>query len=148
VRFKILETTGGKTIRNVRPAAWVDRRTAGQPPTPTECREKVHQFLQPSFSKRPTVDLNSYFVLALNHEPNISVIDPLSGFGGSKLYTLLALSSSGEDWVMSGDKRRLYVSMPAVNQVAVIDLRTWKLVANIDAGMKPTRVALQNDGRY
>lgn len=148
VRFKILETTGGKTIGNVRPAAWVDRRTTGQPPTPTECREKVHQFLQPSFSKRPTVDLNSYFVLALNHEPNISVIDPLSGFGGSKLYTLLALNSSGEDWVMSGDKRRLYVSMPAVNQVAVIDLRTWKVVANIDAGMKPTRVALQHDGRY
>lgn len=148
LKFKILETTGGKAIRNVRPAAWIDRRTAGQPPTPTECREKVHQFLQPSFSKRPTVDLNSYFVLALNHEPNISVIDPLSGFGGSKLYTLIGLNSSGEDWVMSGDKKRLYVSMPAVNQVAVIDLRTWKLLANIDAGMKPTRVALQHDGRY
>ena len=110
--------------------------------------EKIQQFLQPSFSKRPTVDLNSYFVLALNHEPNISVIDPLSGFGGSKLYTLIPLSSSGEDWVMSADKKRLYVSMPLVNQVAVIDLLTWKLIANIDAGMKPTRVALQHDGRY
>jgi DNA-binding beta-propeller fold protein YncE len=148
VRFKILETTGGKTIRNVRPAAWVDRRTTGQPPTPTECREKVHQFLQPSFSKRPTIDLNTYFVLALNHEPNISVIDPLSGFGGSKLYTLIALNSSGEDWVMSADKKRLYVSMPAVNQVAVIDLQTLKAIGNIDAGLKPSRVALHHDGRY
>jgi hypothetical protein len=48
---------------------------------------------------------------------------------------------------MSADKKRLYVSMPLVNQVAVIDLLTWKPIANIDAGMKPTRVALQHDGR-
>lgn len=148
VKFKILETTGGKAIRNVRPAAWIDRRTAGPAPNAKDCREKVQQFLQPSFSKRPTVDLNSYFVLALNHEPNISVIDPLSGFGGSKLYTLIALNSTGEDWVMSADKKRLYVSMPTVNQVAVIDLQTWKPITNIDSGIRPTRVALQHDGRY
>ena len=55
------------------------------------CREKIQSFLQPSFNRRPTIDLNAYFILALNHEPNISVIDPLSGFGGSKLYTLIPL---------------------------------------------------------
>lgn len=148
VRFKIVEATGRKAVSNLRPAAWIDRREVAQTPNVRECREKVQQFLQPSFGKRPTVDLNSYFVLALNHEPNISVIDPLSGFGGSKLYTLIPLSSSGEDWVMSADKKRLYVSMPLVNQVAVIDLSTLKQIANIDAGMKPTRVALQHDGRY
>ena len=148
VRFKIVEATGRKAVSNLRPAAWIDRREVAQTPNPRECREQVQQFLQPSFSKRPTLDLNSYFILALNNEPNISVIDPLSGFGGSKLYNLIPLSSAGEDWVMSADKKRLYVSMPLVNQVAVIDLRTWKPIANIDAGMKPTRVALQHDGRY
>lgn len=148
VRFKIVETNTGKALTNLRPAAWIDQRQAGQAPDARECREKVQSFLQPSFNKRPTIDLNAYFILALNHEANISVIDPLSGFGGSKLYTLVPLRSSGEDWVMSDDKKRLYVSMPAVNQVAVIDTATWKLIANIDAGMKPTRVALQHDGRY
>ena len=148
IHFKIVEATGRKAITNLRPAAWIDRREVAETPNAKECREKVQQFLQPSFSKRPTVDLNSYFVLALNHEPNISVIDPLSGFGGSKLFTLIPLNSSGADWVMSADKKRLYVSMPLVNQVAVIDLLTWKPIANIDAGTKPTRVALQHDGRY
>jgi YVTN family beta-propeller protein len=148
VRFKIVEATGRKAISNVRPAAWIHRRELAQTPNATECREKVQQFLQPNFSRRPTIDLNSYFVLALNHEPNISVIDPLSGFGGSKLYTLVPLDSSGEDWVMSADKKRLYVSMPLVNRVAVIDLATWKVIANIDAGIKPMRIALQHDGRY
>ena len=148
VRFKVVEATGGKAITNLRPAAWIDRREVAQTANPKECREQVQQFLQPSFSKRPTVDLNSYFILALNNEPNISVIDPLSGFGGSKLYTLIPLSSPGEDWVMSADKKRLYVSMPLINQIAAIDLLTWKLIANIDGGIKPTRVALQHDGRY
>lgn len=148
IHFKIVEATGGKGINKLRPAAWIDRRDAAEAPNTKECREKVQQFLQPSFSRRPTIDLNSYFVLALNHEPNISVIDPLSGFGGSKLFTLIPLSSSGDDWVMSADKKRLYVSMPLINKVAVIDLLTWKPIANIDAGMKPVRLALQHDGRY
>jgi YVTN family beta-propeller protein len=148
IHLRIVEATGKKPITNLRPAVWIDRRDAAEALTIKECREKIQQFLQHSFSKRPTIDLNSYFVLALNHEPNISVIDPLSGFGGSKLFTLIPLSSSGEDWIMSVDKKRLYVSMPLSNQVAVIDLLTWKPIANIDAGMKPVRIALQHDGRY
>ena len=148
VEFKILDANGGETLSNLRPSAWIDQRLSAQTPDARECREKVQSFLQPDFSKRPTIDLNSYFILALNREPNISVIDPLSGFRGSRLYTLISLRSPGEDWVMSSDRKRLYVSMPLVSQVAVIDTITWKVVTSIDAGVKPTRVALQHDGRY
>jgi YVTN family beta-propeller protein len=38
--------------------------------------------------------------------------------------------------------------MPLINQLAVVDTSTWKTVANIDTGMKPTRVRLQPDERY
>lgn len=148
VRFRIVETSGGTALGSLRPAAWIDQRTIPQSSTSKECREKVQSFLQSSFTKRPIVDLNAYFILALNNESNISVIDPLSGFGGSKLYTLIALKSPGEDWVMSADSKRLYVSMPSVNQVAVIDIPTWQVIANVDAGVKPTRLALQHDGKY
>ena len=148
IRFKITDTNAGKALSNLRPAAWIDQREAEKTSDPRACREKVQSFLQPSFNNRPDIDLNAYFILALNHEPNISVIDPLSGFGGTKLYTLVSLPGPGEDWVMSADKKRLYVSMPLVNQVAVIDTLTWKLIANIDAGVKPTRIALQQDGKY
>lgn len=148
VRFKITDANAGKPLSNLRPIAWLDRRDTAQPPDAQECREKVQAFLQPNFARRPTVDLNAYFVLTLNHEPNISVIDPMSGFGGSKLYTLVGLDSSGADWVMSADRKRLYVSMPTINQVAVIDTQGWKVLSNLDAGVKPTRIALQRDGRY
>jgi YVTN family beta-propeller protein len=148
IRFKIAGTNGAVPLSNLRPVAWIDQRSAKDPSAARECREKVQSFLQASFTKRPTLDLNSYFILALNNEANISVIDPLSGFGGSKLYTLIPLKSPGEDWVMSRDNKRLYVSMPQVNQVAVIDVRAWKVLANLDAGVKPSRVTLQHDERY
>jgi YVTN family beta-propeller protein len=147
VQFTIADAAGGKALSNLRPAVWIDRREAGVTDA-RACREKIQSFLQPGFNRRPTIDLNAYFILALNHEPNISVIDPLSGFGGSKLYALVALPSSGADWVMSADRKRLYVSMPLVRQVAVIDTTTWTTIDRVDAGVAPTRLALQRDGRY
>jgi len=148
IRFKITGTNGDVPLSNLRPVAWIDQRQTKEPMDARVCREKVQAFLQPSFSSRPTADLNTFFILALNNEPNISVIDPLSGFGGSKLYTLIPLKSPGEDWVLTAGNKRLYVSMPQVNQVAVIDIPTWKVIANIDAGTTPTRVGLQHDERY
>jgi len=148
IRFKVVDVNGGKGLSNLRPAAWIDPREAVRSTDARECRQKIQSFLQHSFNKRASIDLNTYFVLALNHEPNISVIDPLSGFGGSKLYTLVPLASPGADWELSADKKRLYVSMPLSGQVAVIDTITWKVIANLDAGAKPTRIVLQHDGRY
>jgi len=148
VRLKITEASAGKALSNLRPAAWIDLRPSAKASDARECREKIQSFLQASFSKRPDIDLNAYFILTLNQEPNISVIDPLRSFGNSKLYTLVSLRSPGEDWIMSGDKKRLYVSMPLVNQVAVVDTVTWKVLANIDAGVKPSRITLQHDEKY
>jgi YVTN family beta-propeller protein len=148
VQFKIFDANRGQVLSNLRPEAWIDQRESARTPDARECREKIQSFLQPDFSRRPTIDLNAYFILTLNDEPNISVIDPLSGFSGSRLYTLVSLQSPGVDWVTSTDKKRLYVSMPLVDRVAVIDTSTWKALANIDGGEKPTRLALQHDGRY
>ena len=148
LRLKITDTTAGKPLGNLRPAAWIGRREKLEAQDEKGCREKVQSFLQASFANRPDIDLNSYFILALNHEPNISVIDPLYGFGSSKLYTLVALPSPGEDWIMSRNKKRIYVSMPLVNQVAVVDTLTWKVLTNIETGAKPARLALQHDERY
>jgi YVTN family beta-propeller protein len=148
VRFRVTDESGGKPFGNLRPASWIELRRREKAPDAKGCREKVQSYLQASYGDRPEIDLNSYFILALNDEPNISVIDPLSGFGGTKLYTLVALLSPGEDWLLSGDKKRLYVSMPLVNQVAVVDTTTWRVIANVAAGTRPVRLALQHDEKY
>jgi YVTN family beta-propeller protein len=148
VRFKIADVNSGRALSSLRPTAWIDRRAAGQITDARQCREKIQSFLQPGFNRRPELDLNAYYILTLNREPNISVIDPLSGFGGSKLYTLVDLPEAGEDWVMTADKKHLYVSMPSANKVALIETSSWKIVSNIDAGVRPTRTVLQNDNKY
>ncbi len=148
VRFKIRDTATRTPLSGARPAAWMSQRNKLAPPSAQQCREKVESFLQGSMRARPDVDLNAYYILALNQEANISVIDPLIGFGGSKLITLLFLKSPGEDWVLTADRSRLFVSMPRVNQIAVIDTSTWKVIADIDAGVRPTGLALQPDEKY
>ena len=148
VRFKITESNTGQPISRLHPSAWIDLKRTGPVADERQCREKVQSFLQSSFNRRADLDLNSYFILTLNHEPNISVIDPLSGFGGSKLLGLIPLPSRGEDWVMAGDQQRLFVTMPESGQVAVIETSSWKVLTQINAGVKPSRIALQHDGKY
>ena len=147
VRIRVTDTATRSPLAGVRPSIWMTQRQ-GERATPEQCKEKIKSFLQGSLRARPDVDLNSYYVLALNSEPNISVINPLLGFGGTKLITLVMLNSPGEDWVITNDQERLFVSMPASNQVAVVDTNTWKVVANIETGARPVRLALQPDEKY
>ncbi|HEV8492998.1 MAG TPA: cytochrome D1 domain-containing protein [Candidatus Angelobacter sp.] len=146
VRFSLSEATGAP-LSGSRPAVWIDAR-AGKPTDATQCHDKINSFLQASLGSRPTVDLNSYYILALNDEANISVIDPLLSFGASKLFTLVLLKSPGMDWLLTKDGRRLFVAMPEAGQVAVVDTATWKVIVNVDAGKNPTRLALQKDEKY
>src|ERR1041384_1830958 len=146
VRFKIHDKASKTPLSGVKPAVWLTQRDGDA--DEKQCREKIQSFLQGNLRSRPDVDLNTYYLLALNDEPNISVIDPLLGFGTSKLLTLVMLKSPGEDWVQKTSDEQLFVSMPLVNQIAVVDTNTWKVVANVDAGMKPARVRLQPDQKY
>jgi len=147
VRFTIHDKATKTPLSGVKPSVWLTQRGEGET-DPKVCREKVQSFLQGSLRSRPDVDLNTYYLLALNDEANISVIDPLLGFGSSKLLTLVMLKSPGEDWAQKNTDEKLFVTMPLINQLAVVDTSTWKTVANIDTGMKPTRVRLQPDERY
>lgn len=147
-RFKFRDTATKTPLTGVKPAAWVAQRDRPGPPGPDQCRAKVQAFLQGSLRSRPDVDLNAFYLLALNEQANISVIDPLIEFGGSKLITMILLKSPGDDWVLTSDRSKLFVSMPLVNHVAVVDTTTWKVVADLPAGVRPTRLALQPDEKY
>ncbi|MFY9571418.1 MAG: cytochrome D1 domain-containing protein [Blastocatellia bacterium] len=148
VNFKITDSRTGTPLTNLHPSAWMDRHAAGKTTEGKDCRQKIQSFLQSSLSSRPDIDLNTYYILTLNQEANISVIDPLLGYGSSKLLTLVFLKSPGEDWVMSSDKKWLFVTMPLVNQVAVVSTSNWKVFTNIDAGPRPARISLQPDEKY
>jgi YVTN family beta-propeller protein len=143
VQFKIRDTTTDSPVTGLNPAAWI------HPADKSESVErKVRSFLSGSLSQRARIDLNTFYVLAMNEDATISVIDPISGYGGSKLLTMVMLQSPGDDWVLTRDQKRLFVSMPASNQIAVVNPATWRVVTNISTGTNPHRMALQEDGGF
>lgn len=147
-RFRIRDTATKTPLSGVRPAAWVVQRERPGPPGPDQCRAKIESFMTGSLRSRPDVDLNTYYVLALNEDASVSVIDPLLGFGGSKLLALAMLKSPGEDWALTADRTKLFVSMPRANHVAVVDTTTWKVRTDIPTGARPMRLVLQPDEKY
>ncbi len=148
VRFTVTDTTTGTPVKGLGLSAWISMREGNKTSEPGQCHDKIQSYLSGSMRARPDIDLNSYYILSLNKSPDISVIDPLLGFGGSKLLTLVMMKSPGEDWLLTRDGELLFVTLPAVNQVAVITTRSWKVIDYIDAGTSPTRVTMQPDQHY
>jgi len=152
VRFKLTEEATGKPIRGIVPGAWMDigesiQGKAGAPQK--SCKDKIALYLKGVVGIRPMIDLNSYYVLVLNREPSISVVDPLVSMAGvTSTLGVIPLKGPGADWVKSADGKQVYVSMPKTAEVAVVDAEAFKVVAAIEAGPDPSRVALTPDGRY
>ena len=151
--FRITDASTGAPVPSLYPAAWLDLRQEAEDGATAAgtlgCREKIRMFTRGIVGFRPMIDLTSYYILALNKDATISVIDPIVGIGGlTQLYTQILLPKPGEDWANSADRMRLYVTMPRAGRVAVVDTDSFKVVANVEAGSYPVRVALQPDGRY
>ncbi len=85
VRFAVTDEASGKPIPGVNPGAWMDMAQViqGQAGAAQKsCKEKVSLYMQGTVGIRPMVDLNSYFILTLNAEPSISVVDPVISMAG------------------------------------------------------------------
>ena len=148
IEFKVTDTTTGTPVKGLNLSAWLSLREGEKAADAAQCSAKIQSYLTGSMRARPDVDLNSYYILSLNKSADISVIDPLLSYGGSKLLTLVMMKSPGEDWVLTKDGEKLFVTLPAINQVAVIDTRSWKVASYIDTGIKPTSITLQPDQKY
>ena len=152
VRFRLTDEASGQPLTGNVPGAWLDigQVIQGQPGAAQKsCKEKVALYLRGIVGIRPMMDLNSYYVVVLNRDPSITILDPnVSLASATSTLARIILQRPGADWAKSPDGKRLFVSMPSAGQVAVIDTDTFKIVANIDAGRSPTRVVVQPDGKY
>jgi YVTN family beta-propeller protein len=143
-QLKISDTATGAPLTGAHPAAWMDLQRPGEN---IDCTTRVKGLIGGGLVARPQLDLNVYYVLALNQDATISVIDPHFGYGGSKLFAMVNLKSPGEDWALTPGGKTLFVSMPDTNQVAVVNSVTWKVITNIEVGVRPARIAVQPDGQ-
>jgi YVTN family beta-propeller protein len=110
--------------------------------------KKAESMVNTSVLTPANLDLNVYHVLTLNGNGTIGVVDPLFGYGGTKLLAMVPLKGPGADWVKSPDETTVYVSLPDLNQVAVVDASTWEVRKYVPGGLMPDRIALQPDGQY
>lgn len=146
VRLTLTDSATGAPRGGLFVAAWVDAREDATPTSRDVCHGKIESYIQGTLRVRPVIDLNSYFLLALNNANNITVIDPFLGFGTTKLYTAVRLRSFGEDWALEPGGGWLYVTMPRVNAVAVVRTDTWRVDSEIPVGWKPSRIRRAPDG--
>ena len=147
-RFRVSDTASGDPLQGLKPAAWLICGGRESPSDPKSCTKKVAAFLGDSLVSVPQVDLNAWYVLAMNGDASISVVNPRFGFGGSQLLTMVFLDGPAEDWALTADQQHLFVSMPDSGRVAVVDAASWKVVARLDVPSRPGRVALQQDEKY
>ncbi|WDE01626.1 hypothetical protein [Thalassomonas actiniarum] len=147
--FNFTITDGsGAPVSGVYPAGWMQRRAESIPNTPASCKNMVKSFIGGSLLAQPTVNLNTYYVLVLNQDASISVVDPLFHFGGSNLLTMVALSSPGFDWQLAGLRQRLFVSLPKSRRLAVIDSQSFQVTTEMKIPGIPKAMALQQDQHY
>jgi len=142
-RFSMTDVLTKKVISGAYPAAWVDPISEIY-----NCVQKVSSFLSGNKFSQAELDLNVFYVLTLNADPSIAVVDPLFGFGGTQLLALIKLKSRGVDWEFSENQNFIFVSMPESNQIAVISTLNWKVVNNINVQTSPRKLSLQPDGQY
>ena len=147
VRFHIADANQ-RPLSSLYPAGWMDPVAPGEQRIENLCVQKIQSFLSGSLFSRAEVDMNVYYVITLNHDNTLTIVDPLFGFGTTKLLALVELESPGEDWVLTSDQRYMFVSQPKVGKVAVVDTASWKVVRQIEVGPYPTRLVMQKDERY
>ena len=145
----ITDAGTGKPVSGLLPAGWIDPLQEDAQLDKEACRAAAGTYLSGYLGIRPMIDLNSYYLVVLNADPTIAVIDPIIGVRGiTKLLTQVILPGRGQDWARSADQKKIFVAIPDVNGVSVVDLETFRLTETIEVGEEPTRILVQPDGRY
>lgn len=150
VSFRVTDAASGNPLTGQPPGAWMDVGKAYGPGVREQgCKDKIGLYLKGIVGMRPMLDLNSYFIGVLNQDASISIIDPLVSLTGkTSLYATVVLRRPGADWAKSRDEKRLFVSMPKADRLALVDTERFKVEAEIDAGANPVRLAIQPDDKY
>lgn len=137
-----------QALNNWSPGAWLDSEISPMSGAVPVCGQRIAGLLSGNLMNRPLLDLTGYFVLTLDEEASVSILDPSVYFANkSSLYSVIKLSKPGFDWVKTTDDTRLFVAIPESREVAVIDLQNQKLLKTIKVTGQPTRLALMTGER-
>jgi len=146
-RFEITDTLSKKPVTGAAPAAWMEPMDADVDQN-VECGKKITSFLSGTLFNRAELDLNVFYVLVMNDDASITVVDPLFSFGGSQLLAYVQLDGVPEDWVVTKDQLNVYISMPKSEMIAVVNTSDWTVEKNIPINANVNELVMQPDGAY
>ncbi|VVN40862.1 hypothetical protein PS662_05457 [Pseudomonas fluorescens] len=151
VLFRVTDSASGQPLSGVNPGAWLDPETVAADAAQgreKSCKSRVGVFLKSSIGARPLLDLNSYFLMVMNRDASVSVVDPSVSVGGiTSTLARIDIKQAPMDWVTTRDNKRVFISMPTAGEVAVVDSEQFKVRDSVAAGSNPVRLALQPDER-
>ena len=145
--FTIRDAATGQPVRGLAPLAWMWRRGEGAAPDEETCRTRIRTFLDGRLAAKAEVDLNAFLLLALNDDNSISVINPQIALSRTKLLQLLTFAARPADWALQPDRSTLWVTLPEVDGVGVVDQRQLRLLTTLPVGDRPSRVVAAPDGK-
>jgi hypothetical protein len=105
VQFRITDKASGQPLSGVAPGAWLDPQTL--PPTRPRAANRAARRGSGCSSSRASapalLDLNSYFLLVMNRDASLSVVDPSVSVGGmTSTLARIDLKQPPMDWVTPG----------------------------------------------
>lgn len=146
--FEVREAReGGEALGGLRPLAWLVRRKEGEPlPDRETCKTEIRSLLAGRLARNADVNLNEYYVVTLDSNNSLSIIDPQIESSKTKTVGLITLPAWGSDLLLLPDRENVLVSLPTVSKVGIANLRKRRAQYRATPG-RPRRVALQTDGR-
>ena len=148
--FRIADSVSGEAITHLHPAAWL---TLGQPgedkPDQETCEGEIGALLRRGLiNKKADADLNSFFILTLNVDNSIGIIDPSINLNTANLLALIRFDGTAEEWVVDEENGKVYITIPEKGKVALADLKRRNLKGYLEVGNGPKRIELSPDGLY
>jgi YVTN family beta-propeller protein len=144
VRLAVNDSATHTPLTGLHPSIWMSL-DAGENVT---CSARARAFLRRGLmEKQPDMDLNDYYVLVLNQDATIHVVDPQFSSGRPRLMASIELPGRADDWLLSSDQSRLFVSVRQPGEVVTIDTTTWTILHRVKiSGVQ--KLAMQPDEHY
>jgi len=101
VRVKLTDKVTGSPLPGALPAAWVDSHHGADLITQSQCVGEVKRFAEGSTFSHAQLDLTSFYVVLMNTDATLTVVDPRFGYGDTRLLAMVALDGPAEDWAVT-----------------------------------------------
>ncbi|MEA2475785.1 MAG: hypothetical protein QOE06_3700, partial [Thermoleophilaceae bacterium] len=145
VTIRVTDAASGTPLDGPAPRVWFSKRRNEAVAIETPCLDKIRSFAGGQLSARADADLDGYLVVTMNQDSTVTFLNPAVA-SLSQLESIVELKGVGQDMVYAPAVGRIFISVAATASLAVIDIATRKLVADVALPKSSTRLALSPGG--